>query len=64
LEKEARRSWLKHPGNPPATHKGSIYGTFYMKIKALGEKSGMETQFKGLPGKRKTDSWINANCQR
>jgi len=35
-----------------------------MKIQALGEKSGMETQFRCLPGKRKTDSWINANCQK
>jgi hypothetical protein len=64
LEKEARKAWLKYLGNPTPTYKGSIYGTFYMKIKALCEKSGMETQLRCFPGKRKTDSWIKHNCQR
>jgi hypothetical protein len=42
LEKEARQVWLKYLGNPTPTHNGTICRAFYMKIKALCNKPGME----------------------
>jgi hypothetical protein len=42
LEKEARVIWQKDHKNSKPTNKGTNLEVFYMRIKALYKKSGME----------------------
>jgi hypothetical protein len=46
LEKEARKVWQKHLGNPTPTHKGTIWEVFYMRIKTLCKKIGKAEETK------------------
>ena len=64
LEKEARNIWQKYHKNPKPTNKGTIWEVFYMRIKALYKKSGVEEQVKKDSQEAKKDRSERDNCLR
>jgi hypothetical protein len=64
LEKEARSIWQKAHKNPQPTNKGTNWEVFYMRIKTLYKKSGVEEQAKRDAQEAKKDRSERDNCLR